>query len=65
MNQSWQYKVQTFKLGWKGFAFDQIEKELNALGSDGWDVVGTIAPSHGSGQVIEIAVIAKRSGPGS
>ena len=32
-----------------------------ALGADGWEAVGTIVPSVGAGQSIEIGVIVKRS----
>ena len=62
MSDTWQYKVQTYKLGWKGFAYDKLEEDLNRLGQDGWDVVGTLVPSYGSGQAVEMAVIAKKLG---
>ena len=56
-----EHKVLTFTWGWKGFDYAAIEKELNALGADGWEAVGTIVPSVGAGQSIEIGVIVKRS----
>jgi hypothetical protein len=37
-----------------------MEKELNELGAHGWETVGTIVPSVGAGQSIEIGIIVKR-----
>ena len=37
----WEYKVVTYKLGWKGFKYDEIENDLNELGVAGHDVVVT------------------------
>lgn len=60
MATNWDYKVRTYKLGWSGFKYDEIEKELSELGHDGWEITSTIAPSFGAGQAIEVAVILKR-----
>ncbi|MFX4295202.1 DUF4177 domain-containing protein [Streptomyces bohaiensis] len=60
MTTRWEHKVLTYKLGWKAFDYAQIESDLTALGAEGWEAVGTLAPSFGAGQAIEIAVIAKR-----
>lgn len=59
MSDEWTYKVLTYKVGWKGFKFDQIEQELNEYGRQGWEVISTLAPSFGAGQAIEVAVIMK------
>ena len=61
MATQWQYQVVTYKLQWKGFDYTEVERQLNELGSQGWEMVSTIAPSFGAGQAIEIAVVLKRS----
>jgi hypothetical protein len=38
-----------------------MEKELNELGVHGWQAVGTIVPSVGAGQSVEIGIIVKRA----
>ncbi len=60
MPMSWQYRLVTYKLRWKGFDYSEVERQLNDLGSQGWEMVSTIAPSFGAGQAIEIAVVLKR-----
>jgi hypothetical protein len=62
MNATWEHKVLTFQLGWKGFDYDQIEQDLNEFGRQGWETVGTITPSFGAGQAIEVVIILKRPG---
>lgn len=57
---TWEHKVLTSKLKWKGFDYSAIETELNELGQQGWEVVKTIVPSMGSGQSLEVALILKR-----
>lgn len=57
---AWEYKVLTFKLGWRGFKYEEIEETLNEWGRDGWEMLNSIAPSFGSGQAMEVAVILKR-----
>lgn len=61
----WEYKVVTYKFGWKGFKYDEIENDLNELGRDGWEMLSTVAPSFGSGQAMEVAVILKRAREGA
>lgn len=60
MMTQWEYKLLTFKLQWKGFDYNEVERELNEYGSQGWEIVSTIAPSFGAGQAIEVAVVLKR-----
>ncbi|MEU4315476.1 DUF4177 domain-containing protein [Nocardia sp. NPDC024068] len=60
MSAQWEHKVLTYKLKMKGFDYGQMEQDLNDLGRKGWEAVGTLAPSFGSGQAIELAVILKR-----
>ncbi|MEU6843542.1 DUF4177 domain-containing protein [Streptomyces sp. NPDC046716] len=57
---AWEYKVLKYKLRMKGFDYEQIEKDLNELGGEGWEAFSTIAPSFGAGQAVEIAVAVKR-----
>lgn len=61
MASQWQYRVVTYKLQWKGFDYTEVERQLNELGVQGWEMVSTIAPSFGAGQAIEIAVVLKRA----
>lgn len=60
MTTQWVYKILTHKLQWKGFDYTEVERELNEHGSQGWEIVSTIAPSFGAGQAIEIALVLKR-----
>ncbi|MGI5217055.1 DUF4177 domain-containing protein [Nocardia sp. CA-290969] len=60
MAAQWEHKVLKYKLGMKGFDYGRMEQDLNDLGRKGWEAVGTLAPSFGSGQAIEIAVILKK-----
>lgn len=61
MAAQWENKVLTFKFGWKGFDWSDIEAELNRYGRDGWEVVQTIAPSLGQGQTLEVGLVIKRA----
>lgn len=60
MAAQWEHKILKYKLKMKGFDYEEIERDLNDLGRKGWEAVGTMAPSFGSGQAIELAVILKR-----
>ncbi|MFI5591021.1 DUF4177 domain-containing protein [Amycolatopsis sp. NPDC051758] len=64
MTTQWEYKVQTYKLGWKGFKYDQVEQDLTEHGREGWEAFSTLAPSFGQGQAMEIAVLLKRPAAG-
>jgi hypothetical protein len=57
---TWEHKVLTHKLKWKGFDYGEIEAELDELGRQGWELVQTIVPTMGSGQSLEVALILKR-----
>ncbi len=61
MTAQWEYKALKYEWGWKGFDYDQVEQDLNEHGRQGWEALDTIAPSVGSGQVIELIVILKRA----
>ncbi len=56
-----EHKVLKFTWGWKGFDYAAMENELNELGVHGWEAVGTIVPSVGAGQSVEIGIIVKRA----
>jgi hypothetical protein len=60
MATAWENKVLTYKFGWKGFDWSEIQDELNQYGAEGWEVVDTIAPSLGNGQTLEVAIVIKR-----
>jgi hypothetical protein len=61
MSTRFEHKVVRFGWGWKGFDYAAMEQELNALGAQGWETVGTLVPSVGAGQSTEIAVVLKRT----
>jgi hypothetical protein len=61
MTATFEHKVLKFGWGWKGFDYAAMERELNELGAQGWETVGTIVPSVGAGQSIEIGVVLKRT----
>ena len=60
MTTQWEYKMLDYKLGWKGFTFEQMEADLNDLGREGWEALTTVSPTYGQGQSINIAVLLKR-----
>lgn len=60
MDSMWDYQVMTYRVGWSGFRFEKIEEDLKELGRQGWELTSTLAPSFGSGQAIDVAVIVKR-----
>jgi hypothetical protein len=63
MAAGWEHRVLTYKLKWKGFDYAQMESDLNELGLEGWETVGTIVPTMGQGQTTDLAVIVKRPRP--
>lgn len=57
----WEYKIINFDcedsrsyIDWDGKTIDRkkMEKELNILGNEGWEVVGVCAASDQSGRII-------------
>lgn len=60
---TWEHKVVRSAWGWKGFDWEDLEAQLTELGALGWEVVGTLAPSVGAGQSVEVAVVLKRPAP--
>ena len=57
---AWEHKVLPYKLAMRGFDYAQMERDLNDLGAEGWEAVGTLSPSYGAGQAIEVVVVVKR-----
>lgn len=39
----WEYRVVTFKSGWGAQLKEEHEEKLNALGQEGWELVGMAA----------------------
>ncbi|MBW0101191.1 DUF4177 domain-containing protein [Pseudonocardia sp. KRD291] len=60
MAATFEHKVLNYALGWKGFDYSKIESELNDLGGQGWEVVGTVQPSVGAAPT-DIVVFLKRA----
>lgn len=56
-----EHRILKFAWGWKGFDYAAMETEINELGAQGWEAVGTIVPSVGAGQSTEIAIVLKRT----
>lgn len=50
MNTNWEHKVLTFKMGWKGFPYSQIEADVNQLGQDGWEWCSPCSPAQAMGR---------------
>ena len=55
----WEYELLTYKLRWKGFDYDEIQRDLNEYGRQGWEVINTIPPSTHA-QTNMLAVMLKR-----
>lgn len=54
-----EHKIVTFGLGWKGFDHDEMERQLNELGREGWEAVAGLQPSVGAAPT-DILVLLKR-----
>ena len=61
MDGTFEYKIVKHSLGWKGFKYDAIEEELNALGAEGWEAVDTLAPGMGAAGSLELVILMKRA----
>jgi Domain of unknown function (DUF4177) len=42
MTKVFEHKIVTFGLGWKGFDHDEMERQLNDLGRQGWEAVSSV-----------------------
>ncbi|WP_224390097.1 hypothetical protein [Pseudonocardia sp. ICBG1293] len=51
-----------YELGWKGYDYARIKADLNELGREGWEAVGSLTPSIGTGPQ-DIVVLLKRAVP--
>lgn len=60
MTKVFEHKIVTFGLGWKGFDHDEMERQLNELGRQGWEVVSSLQPSVGAAPT-DILVLVKRA----
>ncbi len=52
----WEYRVITFGKTLRGVKDEEMEAQLNALGEEGWEVVGLVSREG----TYRIAVVAKR-----
>lgn len=50
-----EHKVLKFTWGWKGFDYAAIENELNELGAEGWETVGTMSLCQPDGRAGQLA----------
>ena len=57
MTAQWEHKVLTYEPRWKGFDYAQIEQDPDELGRQGWEALGTVAPSYSQ----DLAVVLKRA----
>jgi hypothetical protein len=53
---SWEYRVQIFGTFWSSVKPEEMEKELNEWGQEGWEVVSSVVVENTN----KITVIAKR-----
>jgi hypothetical protein len=60
MTKVFEHKIVKFELGWKGFDHDEMERQLNDLGSQGWEAVSSVQPSIGAAPT-DIVVLLKRA----
>ncbi|MBR5097171.1 MAG: DUF4177 domain-containing protein [Treponema sp.] len=43
--EQWEYKVLCLGNGEDKISYDNLETELNKLGQNGWEIVGTLSPA--------------------
>jgi Domain of unknown function (DUF4177) len=60
MAKVFEHKIVKFELGWKGFDHDEMERQLNDLGREGWEAVSSLQPSIGAAAT-DILVLLKRA----
>jgi Domain of unknown function (DUF4177) len=60
MTTAFEHKIVTFGLGWKGFDHDEMERQLDELGRQGWEAVSSLQPSVGATPT-DILVLLKRA----
>jgi hypothetical protein len=60
MTAVFEHRIVTFGLGWKGFDHDEMERQLNELGRQGWEAVTSLQPSVGAAPT-DILVLLKRA----
>ena len=48
MTKVFEHRIVKFELGWKGFDHDEMERQLNELGRQGWEDVSSLQPSIGA-----------------
>jgi hypothetical protein len=60
MTKVFEHKIVKFELGWKGFDHEEMERQLNDLGSQGWEAVSSLQPSIGAAAT-DILVLLKRA----
>jgi len=64
--ERWEHRVLTYKsanISLKHPDWKQLEVDLNALGAEGWETVGMIAPGRTGGTASDMAVVLKRRKP--
>ncbi len=59
MTAAFEHKIVTYGMGWKGFDYAEIERQLSDLGAQGWEAVSTLQPSIGAAAT-DIVVLLKR-----
>lgn len=57
---TFEYRIVTYALGWKGFDYASIEGQLTKLGAEGWEAVNALQPSIGSAPT-DIVILLKRA----
>jgi hypothetical protein len=60
MTKVFEHRILKFELGWKGFDRDEMERQLNDLGREGWEAVSSLQPSIGAAAT-DILVLLKRA----
>lgn len=60
MTTVYEHRVVRFELGWRGFDHEEVERQLDDLGRQGWQAVSSLQPSIG-GASSDILVILTRA----
>ncbi|GAA0896326.1 DUF4177 domain-containing protein [Pseudonocardia zijingensis] len=60
MTRAFEHKIVKFELGWKGFDHEEMERQLDELGRQGWEAVSSLQPHVGTAAT-DILVLLKRA----
>lgn len=59
MTTAFEHRIVRFEMGWRGFDYAGLERQLSDLGAEGWEVVSTLQPLIGAAAT-DIVILLKR-----